>query len=199
MAIRIGIWGDSITYGVGDSEKGGWVERLKVFLWKKREIDVYNRGVGADRTDDVIKRFEVECKAILPEIVIFSIGINDSVYICERNNPKVSIRKFRKNIKKLIGLAKKYAGRIIFIGLTSVDDKKTMPVPWNRNKSYENAIIAKYDNLIKEVCKENKLLFIPMFELLNKKELFDGLHPTPKGYEKMFNRIKKFLIKNKII
>lgn len=39
------IFGDSITWGTSDSEKGGWVERLKVYFGEKYDIDVYNLGV----------------------------------------------------------------------------------------------------------------------------------------------------------
>ena len=40
---RIGIWGDSITYGASDNDKGGWVNRLKVSFGNDDEdIGVYN-------------------------------------------------------------------------------------------------------------------------------------------------------------
>jgi len=37
------------------------------------------------------------------------------------------------------------------------------------------------------------------FDLLNDEDLNDGLHPNADGHEKMFNRVKDFLIENKII
>ena len=38
-----------------------------------------------------------------------------------------------------------------------------------------------------------------MYGLLDKEDLEDGLHPNSAGHEKMFQRVKDFLIKNKII
>ncbi|MEA1963419.1 MAG: hypothetical protein U9M94_04270 [Patescibacteria group bacterium] len=41
--------------------------------------------------------------------------------------------------------------------------------------------------------------FIEMFDLLNDEDLEDGLHPNSDGHEKMFKRVRDFLIENKII
>ena len=196
----IGIWGDSITYGAGDTEKGGWVARLRFFLDKKGEnFRINNRGICGDKTEDLLKRFNGESKAIGPKIIIFAIGTNDSQYVRSRDNQRVPIKKFEKNLRELVKSAKKFTNNIIFLGLVICDDSKTMPIPWKQTKYYENAIIKEYDSKINEICRENKLLFVPMFDLLSKKDLCDGLHPNPKGYEKMFQRVKTFLIKTKIV
>ena len=70
---KIGIWGDSITFGAGDSEKGGWVNRLDEDL----EVEIHNLGIGGDRSYDLISRFEVECEKMEPDIILFAIGTND--------------------------------------------------------------------------------------------------------------------------
>ncbi len=47
--MHICIFGDSITWGACDYEKGGWVERLKIyFLEHTDNIEVYNLGVSDD-------------------------------------------------------------------------------------------------------------------------------------------------------
>ena len=38
-----------------------------------------------------------------------------------------------------------------------------------------------------------------MFDLLEVDDLPDGLHPNTEGHKKMFERIKDFLVENKLI
>ena len=102
MTKRIVVFGDSIVHGVGDIEKGGWVARLRLYLDKdnsKKDFSVYNRGISGDKTEDLLKRFKVECSAINPEIIIFAIGENDSQYITRMDNPRVPLNKFEKTLK----------------------------------------------------------------------------------------------------
>lgn len=74
-----------------------------------------------------------------------------------------------------------------------------MLVPWTPEKFYSNDSVSKYNSIIEKVCREYNLPFIPMFDLLEKNELDDGLHPNSIGHEKMFLRIKDFLLGNNII
>ena len=47
-------------------------------------------GVSGDTSDDLIKRFPIECQSRRPDIIIIAIGINDSRYIEHEDNPDVS-------------------------------------------------------------------------------------------------------------
>jgi len=209
---RILIFGDSITYGAWDKE-GGWVQRLRKFLDERNLTDpnfyclVYNLGISGNNSEDLLERFEFETKQRLKEneetIIIFSIGINDSQFVHSKGNYGVPINKFKDNIQKLIKLAQKFSSKIIFLGLTPVDEVKTTPIPWNTDKSYKNEYIEKYNEVILKVCKENKVHFIEIFEklkVLNYQELLeDGLHPNSKGHKKIFEIVKDFLIKNNLV
>ena len=192
------VFGASITYGAWDRELGGWVNRLRLYFDNSdEEFIVSNRAVDGDTTRGLLKYFETDCKAVEPDIIIFDMGTNDSMRI--KNNLNVPIEEFQSNLKKLIEKAKKFSNKIIFIGITKVDESKTMPVPWGDGLFYDNEIALRYDSIIKKICKENNILFIEMFDLLNEKDLEDGIHPTSKGHEKMFQRVKDSLIKNRII
>lgn len=196
------IFGASITYGAWDKE-GGWVQRLRKCLEKDQEILIYNLGVSGDNTEDLLERFESETKSRLREDtsieIIFDIGINDSQFIHSKGRNSIPEDKFKNNIHKLIELARKYSSKIIFIGLTPVDEAKTCPIEWNKNKSYKNEYIKKYNNLIKLICKENNIPFIDIFsewvKLNYKKLLEDGLHPNTEGHKLIYERIKEFLEK----
>ena len=89
---------------------------------------------------------------------------------------------------------------IILIGLTPVNEKLTNPY---ENTFFFNDRIKQYNKIIENCCSKD-ILFIDLFEewINNPKYinwLGDGLHPNAKGYEKMYQKIKEFLIKNKII
>lgn len=206
--------GDSITYGGGDL-RGGWVQRMREFLDKNSlssdaneepYYTVYNLGISGDTTDDLIERAERELKVRIDEeesIIIFAIGINDTQFLEKENEHHVSLDKTITNIRNLINIAKKYSSKVIFFGLTPVDEKKVTPIPWNLNKFYRNQYIEQYNQAIKNICAENNLPFVdmlPVFQNLDyKKLLLDGLHPNTEGYEEMYKIILSFLINNNII
>lgn len=198
------VFGDSITYGAIDRE-GGWTNRLRRYL-DARMLDskgkeffmLYNLGISGDNTNGLLARFEPELKARLDEseevIVIFAIGINDSQYINEKENHRVSPADFEMNLKELFQQAKSNgASKVIFVGLTEVDESKTMPIPWSKEKYYDNESVRKYDNTVRTFAESNGLLFISMQGVLNTTDLADGLHPNTQGGEKMFEVIKKNL------
>lgn len=188
--MTICIFGDSIAWGATDCEKGGWVERLKTSLMTK-DVDVYNLGISGDTTEGLIKRFDTEAEVRVPDAVVFAIGINDSL---NREGEKmINIERFKNNIATLYYKAKVFTDKIVFIGLTSVDEAKTNPYfPGEEGATYNNQSIGEYDEAIRSFCEENDIIFIDMLGLLIKDEdLCDGLHPSSAGHEKMFKTISE--------
>lgn len=200
MEKTICLFGDSITWGAWDPEKGGWGARLRSYF-EKNDIDVelYNCGVSGDTTDDLIERLDIECLAREPQIIIFAIGINDARYINSRENHQTSLDKFQKNLNILLEKAKKHANKIIFLGLTKVDNSKTLPCSWKPTKFYDDADVKKYDEIIKDTCQSKGVFFLEVHNLLENSELEDGLHPNPQGHEKIFLKVKDFLYSNKLL
>ena len=98
---------------------------------------------------------------------------------------------------------KNIAAKNSFRGLFPVDETKTCPRPSNKEKFYKNENLERNNKIIKEFCQKNNLLFIDIYNHFAKIEyqdlLDDGLHPTSKGHQQMFEIIKDQLIKNKII
>ena len=209
---RILVFGDSITYGAWDAMRGGWADRLKSFCMERElenpEFDypVYNLGISGDNSREMVKRFEFEASQRLEEdepIIIFAIGINDSQFVKSEDDFRVPKNEFRKNIEQLIKFSRKFSSKIVFIGLTAVDELKVNPNPWDNNKSYKNEYIEKYDFIIKSICKEKKIHFINIYEEFNKldykKLLEDGLHPNSEGHKKIFEIVRDFLMERGIV
>jgi acyl-CoA thioesterase I len=203
MEARVSIFGDSITWGASDNEFGGWVARLRNYFDNDpdNEIDIYNLGISGDTTEDLLKRFDAECQARNrhPQTIIFAIGTNDSQYIRKKENPCISTLQFKENLEKLIEKAKKYSDKVIFVGLTRVDESKVMPTSWTGDKFYDNENIAEYDVIIEKICEKHKLSYISTLDLLKDSDLDDGLHPNSEGHKKMFLRIKDYLFTNKLV
>ena len=193
------VFGDSIAFGALDYEGGGWVGRLKKYFEADCGALVYNLGIDGDNTDYLLERFDVEAEAREPAVIIFAIGINDASFRKSLKGNKVPISGFKKNLDILSQKAKVFTKKVIFISITKVDESKTAPTPWNTDNFYENKNVKEYNQAIKDFCRKNNLLFIDLFDLLDKEDLEDGLHPNSAGHEKMFQRVKDFLIANKII
>lgn len=204
---KILIFGDSIAWGAFDSESGGWVERLKLYMWSKGDIDVYNLGASGNKTPDLLGRFESETKFRMEEgletIIIFAVGINDSYLLHSKNDNVVKFENFKENIENLIILAQKFSSKIIFVGLTPVDETKTTPIPWDTDKFFKNEYIQKYNNFISSACKDKNIYFVKILDGWLQSDyqnlLEDGLHPNSEGHKKIFETVRDFLTQNKII
>lgn len=196
------IFGASTTWGACDLEKAGWANRLTMSLASKSDydIEIYNLGVSGNTTNDLLERFNAEAKARHPSLIIFSIGDNDSVYIASKKTQDVPIEQFESNLQELVKRAKKFTDKIVFLGGKKVDESQTTPIPWLTDYHYTNENIILYDKKIKEVAEKNNVFYLRMFDLLDiKNDLDDGLHPNAQGHQKMFERVKDFLEKNKLV
>ena len=193
--IDIFVFGDSITYGAWDKEKGGLVNRLRLALENDNSNNYYtifNLGISGDVTEGIKNRFDNECKIRFNKndntIIIFSIGINDSQNI--KDEDRVLLGTFRNNVISLINSAKKYTNNILFIGLTKVDESKVTPLPWDKDKCYLNNKIISFDKELKNICLENDVDYLYIYDLLEVEELFDGLHPNNVGHQKICDKVK---------
>ena len=194
--MNICVFGDSIAWGANDLERGGWVERLKMYyLEQSDDIEVCNLGISGNVTEQVLDRMDVECKARDPQIILFAIGINDTQFFRSEQKIRVSESDFRRNIECLIEKAKQYTSKIIFVGLTRVDEPKVQPLPWNHDKEYRNDFIGRYDDALKEIVKSLRCEYIGVKDVIQKEDLDDGLHPNGKGHEKMFCVVRNYLSK----
>ncbi len=126
---------------------------------------------------------------------MIAIGINDSTFDINIGKHRVFLCETKKNLEKLISISQKNDIDIGFIGLTLVINKLLSPVPWARNLSYSDKDVKLYDEVIKKVAKENNVPFCSMHDLLNDKDLDDGLYPNSQGHKKIFFRVKDFLKK----
>ncbi len=205
------IFGASTTQGLWDGE-GGWADRLKRFLMQsylphpKKEIYVFNLGIAGNNSQHILNRFDAETKERLRHsktLFIFSFGGNDSHLLNDKMTSKTPTNIFSKNIIDIIHQAKKYSNLIVFVGLNPVDESRTIPLPWETNVSFKNDLIKQYSDIIKDICKQEHVHFIEIFDELikmNYKSLLeDGLHPNSEGHKIIFEIVRDYLISHNII
>lgn len=207
--------GDSITTGAWD-EKGGWANRLIGKIMHETmtaEFTAtgfyclpYNLGVSGDTITDILPRLTSEMQARLDpdnpnEAVelVFSIGVNDSVHMVAEDRPRFTDQEFEDNLKELIKLSKTMAQRISFIGIAPVDDDLLNPIPWAPEKAYACEHTQRFEEIIKSVCQEYDLPFLPLFKTWKslpdwKDHLIDGVHPNSKGHALLAKQIGEFII-----
>jgi|SRR3989344_5769652 len=199
MIKTILVFGDSITWGAKDLEKGGWVNRLKLFFESNNKgIDVYNLGVSGDNSRDLLERFENESNKRIFEdtLIIILIGTNDSSKHQEINVP---IREFEENLIKLLDISRSLKAKLLFLGINKVDESRTSPVYYDSTLFYKNKDLREYEKIVKDISKIKKIPFLKLFNLLKDEDFDDGVHPNAMGHEKIFQRINKFLIERELV
>lgn len=215
--MQIFIIGASITQGFDDVEQGGWCNQLfkhavgqTTNFSLRPDAFVFNLGVSGDTTTRALGRIDAEISARILDadegeksVVIFSLGVNDSLVELSTGKNLVSLEVYRENISALYTRALKYSSRIIFIGITPVDEYKTNPVPWATDYAYLSAEIAKYDACVRKFALERETGFIPMQDVFAGHNLpdmlTDGVHPNAEGHRLMFERVREYLEKENIL
>jgi lysophospholipase L1-like esterase len=201
---KIVIFGDSLVQGALDLEKGGWSNRLKMFLWQKNTQitglyfegpNVFNFGIGGDTTTDIYKRFNCEINTVRGDIstIIFAVGINDAGF---RGGKKTNSKKnFEKEFRLLVDEGVKRVGveNVYVIGLINVCDK-ALEEWFNEDR------LVEFDGIIKNIADDVGCNLISMYGILEKSDFCeDSLHPNAQGHEKIFERIKNSLIECGVI
>ncbi|MBI2592328.1 hypothetical protein HYW36_02510 [Candidatus Saccharibacteria bacterium] len=207
--MRVLVFGASTTQGYWDTE-GGWVTRLRRYYDEKQvklqaagnvnegQPAIFNLGISADMSSDVLKRFEPETVARQRgELAfIFCVGGNDSAI--ENSKPRATTEDYKSNIETLIKKARQFSDKIMVIGLNPVDETRTTPVFW-ADVHYTNEGMKSNNNTLMEVCKKENIPYVSIFEDMEKRfkageEMFvDGLHPNNEGHELIFQLVQPAL------
>lgn len=190
------IIGDSIVYGIGGYHQNGWVNMLKNELLNRegtKESTNYVHCVGfpGATSKDISEKIEFIVNTYhsndMNNTFLISIGVNDTQIFKKEN--KVSEEEYKNNITKIINtLKKKDKCNVIFLGLTSIEEKNE-PFFWKPDKYYNYNNIVNYNEILKEVCNSNNINYIPMIDVLNDEDFIDGLHPNDNGYNKILEKI----------
>jgi lysophospholipase L1-like esterase len=194
--------GDSLIYGFGDPDGGGWVERLRR-LWMLPDSPghvVYNLGVRGDRTMQVQQRLEMEfrhrgeLRNRVPDLIILSVGVNDSSRVGKLDGKNYTdFYKFEAEITILLEQAQQLCP-VLFVGMVPVNESK---MPFADCLYYNHADQYKYKEVTRLACVERGIPYLDIFQLWMKQGdswlcdriSEDGLHPNSLGYQTLLENV----------
>jgi len=185
--VTIGIWGDSIVHGGCDLELGGWVNRLRLYFAQRELGDhIFNLGLGGQTSGQVLARLDSEIAARAGHIdyVMVGVGTNDLMY--ELRGEKTS-EEFRVNLEQICECirARNKKGILLSMPPRQIEDR---------------GIGEKLDTIIRETAAANQMGWIDLRTALSAEHLLpDGVHPNAVGHERLFQKVKDYLLEEKIV
>lgn len=168
--------GDSIT------------QDYPVHEWFK-EKNVYNRGIGGDTTEGLMKRLDVSVFELKPKAVVLLIGTNDGVLL-NKSPEEVAF-----GIKSIISsiLAWDETIKVLLQSIYPVNpevDPKTVGIRTNAKIQETNAMLKTFSEVTYVDVYSH---LIDEKGLLSKELTHDGLHLNMKGYRIVTERLSKWL------
>lgn len=187
---RILFQGDSITDagrgappGIGD----GYVAIVRGALTSLRpdlKVEVINRGIGGDRTAELLARWQTDCLDIKPDVLSIKIGVNDVWRLAgEWNGQKhIPLPGYRANCTRLIEQALASGiKRLVLVSPTTITPENASPL---------NDLLGQYDAAVQDLARQYKSVYVPArAAILNARSsqpdvvwTTDGCHPSISGH-----------------
>lgn len=199
---KVVVVGDSLVYGYGDPEGGGWVERLR-----RRAMEpgtpgavFYNLGVRGDRASQVRERlahefrYRGEIRNRLPDRLVISVGTNDSARVGRalgRNYTDVD--EFEQTLADLLAEARQLCP-VLFVGMVPVNEAA---MPFSEVLYYSQREQWRYKEATRLACESHNIPYLDVMDLwLHRGDAWwrdrlsaDGLHPNVLGYRSLMQDV----------
>ena len=155
---------------------------------------IINKGVGGDKTEDLLERIEKDVYQYNPSDVIILVGINDILHDINDDDILLNIETIVNDIK-----LNRPAANIFVESIYPINEKLI-----NENKEYKvyNKNIKSINKEIKQMCLQNGVTYINVFDSLtdeegNLKRLYtkEGLHLTNLGYLRVTSVLQEYIKK----
>ncbi|MGK7947184.1 MAG: GDSL-type esterase/lipase family protein [Microcystaceae cyanobacterium] len=200
--LRIIALGDSLVYGFGDPEGGGWVERLRR-QWMCLDGSghaLYNLGIRGNGVFQVADRLETEFRQRgelrnrTPDLIILSVGVNDSPRVGRPDGKQLTdFTCFQCQLADLLDKALELCP-VLFVGMVPVDEDK---MPFLDCLYYNHRDQYRYKEACKEACQSRQVPYLDIFDLWQQRGSYwlkshlnrDGLHPNVEGYKMLLKDI----------
>ena len=181
--------GDQIV-AIGDSitQQAGYVRDIDAVLAEKypqlKLPKVINKGIGGQKAEDLVKRFDRDVVKLKPAWVTISIGINDVWHRLNAPHDAEILAAYKKNVAAMVDQAQNAGIKVILITPTVIQEDA---------KAEGNKRLVMYVAAEKEIAKEKKCQIVDLHEYfltaLAKKPdnvkgnwlTKDGVHMKPLG------------------
>ncbi|MEM6447043.1 MAG: GDSL-type esterase/lipase family protein [Cyanobacteria bacterium P01_D01_bin.123] len=194
--------GDSLIYGYGDPDGGGWVERLRRQWMRPEQAGpiLYNLGVRGDGVSQVLQRWEAEffCRGELrnrqPDILLLSVGVNDSARLGKPDGKNFTdFDGYCSALTELLARARQQCP-VWMVGMIPVEEAR---MPFFECFYYSHAEQYRYKEAAKQMCCERQIPYLDLFDLWlargsnwrSARMCPDGLHPNTVGYESILQDV----------
>ena len=200
---KVIVMGDSLVYGFGDREGGGWAERLRR-QWIDPETPgpiLYNLGVRGDKVQQVADRLENEfrprgeLRRRLPDVLVLSVGLNDAARLGRADGRLMTDEAdFQQQINLLLGQAKRLCP-VFFIGMVPVNE---MAMPYAGTLFFSQADQRRFKEITQRACLEQNVPYLDIFERWSAEDqrwchdrlCRDGIHPNVQGHQTLLQNIQ---------
>jgi lysophospholipase L1-like esterase len=174
--------GDSITAGGGYQR---YVEQVLTANYSQlNALKITNAGVGGNKAENMIARFEKDVLAHKPTIVTINVGINDVWHRLKSPHDDAVLKTYRDNVATMADKAQTAGARVILLAPTVIQE----------NPDAEgNQRLLLYVNALREIAVKKKCQFVDLhgmfLEALKRKPADqkgnwltgDGVHMKPLG------------------
>lgn len=192
---KVVVVGDSLVYGYGDTEAGGWVERLRRQWMDPSQPGpiIYNLGVRGDGVQRVSVRLEREFKLRgelrrqVPDLLVLSVGLNDSARLGKATGrPMTDDTLFVDELNNLLEQAQELCP-VFFVGMVPVNEAA---MPYADILHFSNADQGRYNQMTRAACEGRQIPYLDLYQRwiahgqtwCNERLSSDGLHPNVLGY-----------------
>ncbi|MFN0197961.1 MAG: SGNH/GDSL hydrolase family protein [Planctomycetaceae bacterium] len=198
--LKIVTLGDSITRGYREGIKkdetfSAYLERNLKNL--KYDVEVVNKGIGGERTDQGLKRLHKDVLDLKPHVVTIMYGANDSYVDEGKTASRISRKEFGDNLRELVEEIR--AIDAIPILMTSTPAGKDHG-PTGAGE-HPNVRLSAYVQECRDMAKEMNVPLIDHYAEWMRMEkegidfgktlMTDQVHPNPKGHELMAKSMLK--------
>lgn len=182
--------GDSITHQCLYTQ---YVEDFVYTRFPKTRIHFHNAGVGGDRAQDALNRFEEDVAAKKPKYVTILLGMNDGGYT---RYEQAIFDTYQKGMTTILDKLGEIGAQAIPMTPTMFDSRAQLLKtnnPTELKVSYYNGVLSLYGSWLREQSYGRGLGFVDMWAPLNdltmeqrKKDpkwtmIGDAVHPGPTG------------------
>ncbi len=200
--LKVVALGDSLVYGFGDPEGGGWVERLRR-QWMGSASPghvLYNLGIRGNGVIQVAQRLEQEfrnrgeLRNRQPDLILLAVGVNDSARLGHINGRSFTdFTVFELELANLLDRAQQLCP-VLFVGMAPVDESK---MPFLDCLYYNHSDQYRYKEATRLACQARQIPYLDIFDLwlgrgygwLHSQLSPDGLHPNTLGYQNLLQDV----------
>jgi lysophospholipase L1-like esterase len=192
-------FGDSITYGECDTERGGWVDRLRTERMAP-EMSVFNLGIGGETTRMMRSRLKSELETRLDRaarsLVILAYGANDAAE--SGGSFLVPLEEYVDNLSWAIDEVRALGCEVWLLNVTPV----TASAEGARNpmsgRLRSNTFVSRYNDGLRALSQRTSAQLIDVNGALRQHDLAtvfvaDGVHPNAKGHAVIFEIVRERL------